>query len=98
MEDSYHKDRIANRRLHPETLMMGYGLEDGAASGIDGGFPVFFGSSLIGNAHPSPACPYTTRCLFLTYQTWTQTWTVGRSAARRRARVHHGNRRRQGGP
>jgi hypothetical protein len=25
VEDSYHKDRIANRRLHPETLMMGYG-------------------------------------------------------------------------
>jgi hypothetical protein len=24
-EDNYHKDRIANRRLHPETLMMGYG-------------------------------------------------------------------------
>ena len=23
--DDYHKDRIANRRLHPETLMMGYG-------------------------------------------------------------------------
>ena len=21
----YHKDRIANRTLHPETLMMGYG-------------------------------------------------------------------------
>ena len=23
--DNYHKDRIANRTLHPETLMMGYG-------------------------------------------------------------------------
>ena len=24
-EDNYHKDRIANRKLHPETLMMGFG-------------------------------------------------------------------------
>ncbi len=24
-KESYHKDRIANRKLHPETLMMGYG-------------------------------------------------------------------------
>ena len=23
--DNYHRDRIANRTLHPETLMMGYG-------------------------------------------------------------------------
>ena len=29
VEDSYHKDRIANRRLHPETLMMGYGYSPG---------------------------------------------------------------------
>src|SRR3954454_19431258 len=27
--DDYHKDQIANRRLHPETLMMGYGYAPG---------------------------------------------------------------------
>ena len=32
-EDSYHKDRIANRRLHPETLMMGYGYAPGLSEG-----------------------------------------------------------------
>ena len=31
--DSYHKDRIANRRLHPETLMMGYGYAPGLSEG-----------------------------------------------------------------
>ena len=30
---SYHKDRIANRRLHPETLMMGYGYAPGLSEG-----------------------------------------------------------------
>ena len=33
MEDNYHKDRIANRRLHPETLMMGYGYAPGLSEG-----------------------------------------------------------------
>ena len=33
MEDSYHKDRIANRRLHSETLMMGYGYAPGLSEG-----------------------------------------------------------------
>ena len=33
MEDSYHRDRIANRRLHPETLMMGYGYAPGLSEG-----------------------------------------------------------------
>ena len=33
MEDSYHKDRIANRRLHPETLMIGYGYAPGLSEG-----------------------------------------------------------------
>ena len=33
MEDSYHKDRIANRRLRPETLMMGYGYAPGLSEG-----------------------------------------------------------------
>jgi methionine-gamma-lyase len=32
-EDNYHKDRIANRRLHPETLMMGYGYAPGLSEG-----------------------------------------------------------------
>jgi methionine-gamma-lyase len=33
VEDNYHKDRIANRRLHPETLMMGYGFAPGLSEG-----------------------------------------------------------------
>lgn len=34
MEDeNYHRDRIANRRLHPETLMMGYGYAPGLSEG-----------------------------------------------------------------
>jgi methionine-gamma-lyase len=32
-EDSYHKTRIANRQLHPETLMMGYGYAPGLSEG-----------------------------------------------------------------
>lgn len=32
-EDSYHKDRIANRRLNPETLMMGYGYSPAMSEG-----------------------------------------------------------------
>lgn len=31
--DDYHKVRIANRRLHPETLMMGYGYAPGLSEG-----------------------------------------------------------------
>ena len=31
--DNYQKDRIANRRLHPETLMMGYGYAPGLSEG-----------------------------------------------------------------
>ena len=31
--ESYHRDRIANRRLHPETLMMGYGYAPGLSEG-----------------------------------------------------------------
>jgi hypothetical protein len=33
VEDNYHKDRIANRRLHPETLMTGYGYAPGLSEG-----------------------------------------------------------------
>lgn len=32
-KDSYYKDRIANRRLHPETLMMGYGYSPAMSEG-----------------------------------------------------------------
>ncbi len=32
-EDTYHKSRIANRRLHPETLMMGYGYSPAMSEG-----------------------------------------------------------------
>ncbi len=32
-DGNYHKDRIANRRLHPETLMMGYGYAPGLSEG-----------------------------------------------------------------
>src|SRR5690606_16782163 len=32
-QDSYHKDRIDNRRLHPETLMMGYGYSPAMSEG-----------------------------------------------------------------
>jgi methionine-gamma-lyase len=33
VEDSYHKDRIASRRQHPETLTMGYGYAPGLSEG-----------------------------------------------------------------
>jgi methionine-gamma-lyase len=33
MDDDYHKDRLANRKLHPETLMMGYGYAPGLSEG-----------------------------------------------------------------
>lgn len=32
-QNGYHKDRIANRRLHPETLMMGYGYSPAMSEG-----------------------------------------------------------------
>ena len=31
--DNYHKDRIANRKLHPETLMMGFGYSPAMSEG-----------------------------------------------------------------
>jgi hypothetical protein len=33
VEDNYHRDRIANRQLHPETLMMSYGYAPGLSEG-----------------------------------------------------------------
>ena len=45
-DDSYHKDRLGNRRLHPETLMLGYGydpvLSEGAVKP-----PVFLTSTFV---------------------------------------------------
>ncbi len=32
-QDSYTQDRIANRRLHPETLMMGFGYSPAMSEG-----------------------------------------------------------------
>ena len=32
-QDDYHKDRIANRKLHPETLMMGFGYSPAMSEG-----------------------------------------------------------------
>src|SRR6185312_12059636 len=32
-EDSYHKDRLGNRKLHPETLMLGYGCDPALSEG-----------------------------------------------------------------
>ena len=31
--DSYHKDRRGNRKLHPETLMLGYGYDPALSEG-----------------------------------------------------------------
>ena len=33
MTDSYHKDRIGDHRLHPETLMLGYGFDPALSEG-----------------------------------------------------------------
>jgi methionine-gamma-lyase len=45
-DDTYHKDRIGNRKLHPETLMLGYGydplLSEGAVKP-----PVFLTSTFV---------------------------------------------------
>ncbi len=32
-DNNYHKDRIANRKLHPETLMMGFGYSPAMSEG-----------------------------------------------------------------
>src|SRR3954471_2298974 len=32
-EDSYHKDRLGNLKLHPETLMVGYGYDPALSEG-----------------------------------------------------------------
>src|ERR687886_2633826 len=32
-DDNYHKDRLGNRKLHPETLMLGYGYDPALSEG-----------------------------------------------------------------
>src|SRR3954468_8540088 len=45
-EDSYHKDRLGNLKLHPETLMVGYGYDPALS---EGGVtpPVFLASTFV---------------------------------------------------
>ena len=42
----YHKDRIGNHKLHPETLMLGYGYEPGLSEGAVKA-PVFLTSTFV---------------------------------------------------
>ena len=42
----YHKDRIGNHRLHPETLMLGYGYEPALSEGAVKA-PVFLTSTFV---------------------------------------------------
>jgi methionine-gamma-lyase len=45
-EDRYHKDRIGNRPLHPETLMLGYGYDPHLSEGAVKP-PVFLTSTFV---------------------------------------------------
>jgi methionine-gamma-lyase len=45
-QDRYHKDRIGNRRLHPETLMLGYGYDPTLSEGAVKP-PVFLTSTFV---------------------------------------------------
>src|SRR5215213_2794018 len=45
-EDSYHKDRLGNRKLHPETLMVGYGYDPALSEGAVKP-PVFLTSTFV---------------------------------------------------
>jgi methionine-gamma-lyase len=45
-DDSYHKDRLGNRRLNPETLMLGYGYEPAFSEGAVKP-PVFLTSTFV---------------------------------------------------
>jgi len=45
-EDSYHKDRLGNRKLHPETLMLGYGYDPALSEGAVKP-PVFLTSTFV---------------------------------------------------
>src|SRR3712207_9050963 len=45
-DDSYHKDRLGNRKLHPETLMLGYGYDPALPEGAVKP-PVFLTSTFV---------------------------------------------------
>ena len=45
-EDQYHKDRIGNRKLRPETLMLGYGYDPALSEGAVKP-PVFLTSTFV---------------------------------------------------
>ncbi|WP_407519818.1 cystathionine gamma-synthase family protein [Methylobacterium oryzisoli] len=45
-DDRYHKDRLGNRRLHPETLMLGYGYDPALSEGAVKP-PVFLTSTFV---------------------------------------------------
>ena len=45
-DDGYHKDRLGNRRLHPETLMLGYGYDPALSEGAVKP-PVFLTSTFV---------------------------------------------------
>src|ERR671938_162072 len=45
-DDNYHKDRLGNRKLHPETLMLGYGYDPALSEGAVKP-PVFLTSTFV---------------------------------------------------
>ena len=45
-DDSYHKDSLGNRKLHPETLMLGYGYDPALSEGAVKP-PVFLTSTFV---------------------------------------------------
>ena len=45
-DDSYHKDRLGNRKLNPETLMLGYGYDPALSEGAVKP-PVFLTSTFV---------------------------------------------------
>jgi methionine-gamma-lyase len=48
-QDRYHKDRLGNRKLHPETLMLGYGYDPALSEGAVKP-PVFLTSTFVFNS------------------------------------------------
>src|ERR687889_1295748 len=48
-DDGYHKDRLGNRKLHPETLMLGYGYDPTLSEGAVKP-PVFLTSTFVFNS------------------------------------------------
>src|ERR671938_2022851 len=48
-DDNYHKDRLGNRKLHPETLMLGYGYDPTLSEGAVKP-PVFLTSTFVFNS------------------------------------------------